>query len=152
MAEGELEALKAVIPPLLQALEGLGFISRHLNPPDLARVLEAAGESDAALKAAMTRLDDWPQALAPLRGPIGEAGAAALAGFEALRTAEDARDLFRALEALYPLAAGLAPVSRYFLPPAARPDADLLAKLAQAPARDDVGVFHVSNEPGSRGG
>ena len=65
--------------------------------------------------------------------------------FRALRHAP------RAQEALYPLAAKLPPVSHFFLEPALREDAELLARLA-APANEDTGIFHDHNEPGSRGG
>ncbi|HEX7760263.1 MAG TPA: hypothetical protein VF459_12220, partial [Caulobacteraceae bacterium] len=58
----------------------------------------------------------------------------------------------RAQEALYPLAADLPPVSRFFLNPGARADAALRERLAKAQPREDAGVFHVGNEPGSRGG
>jgi phospholipase/carboxylesterase len=68
-----------------------------------------------------------------------------VAVFRALRYAP------RALEALYPLAAKLPPVSEFFVDPPLREDADLLARLA-APANQDTGIFHDHNEPGSRGG
>ena len=161
MAERELEDLAAVVPPLLQALEGLGFIGRHLNPPDLPQVMAAVGGPDQALRGALPRLGAWPDHLAGLRAPIQEAAQAALAAFEGLRGAApgDVRSLYRALrhlpraqEALYPLAAALPPVSRFFLSSAARQDVDLQRRLAEAPGRGDVGVFHVDNEPGSRGG
>src|SRR4029079_17560327 len=50
------------------------------------------------------------------------------------------------------LAGDLPPVSRFFLEPDARNDATLVARLAEAPVRDETGVMHVDNEPGSRGG
>ena len=37
----------AVLPPLLQSLEALGFIARYLNPPDFGRVMEVAGFADS---------------------------------------------------------------------------------------------------------
>ena len=57
----------------------------------------------------------------------------------------------RAQEALYPLAAKLPPVSSFFLDPALRDDAGLLARLAE-PAHENTGILHDHNEPGSRGG
>ena len=68
-----------------------------------------------------------------------------IAVFRALRHAP------RAQEALYPLAAKLPPVSSFFVDPASREDADLLARLA-APANENTGIIHDHNEPGSRGG
>jgi phospholipase/carboxylesterase len=42
-------------------------------------------------------------------------------------------------------------VSEFFVDPARRDDANLLARLAE-PARPDTGIMHDHNEPGSRGG
>ncbi|MBN8902858.1 MAG: hypothetical protein J0H57_17660, partial [Rhodospirillales bacterium] len=60
------------------------------------------------------------------------------------------RQVPRALEALYPLAAALPAVSRWFLEPARRDHADRLACLA-APIAGN-GVHHVANETRDRGG
>ena len=49
--EAVVDDIVAVLPPLLQSLEALGFIARHLNPPDFGRVMEAAGTPDQALQA-----------------------------------------------------------------------------------------------------
>jgi phospholipase/carboxylesterase len=65
--------------------------------------------------------------------------------FRALRHAP------RAQEALYPLAAKLPPVSSFFLDPALREDAGLLARLAEKPP-ENTGIIHDHDEPGSRGG
>jgi phospholipase/carboxylesterase len=65
--------------------------------------------------------------------------------FRALRHAP------RAQEALYPLAARLPPVSQFFVDPPLREDAALLARLAE-PSRENTGIVHDHNEPGSRGG
>ena len=51
MSEAVVDDIVAVLPPLLQSLEALGFIARHLNPPDFGRVMEAAGTPDQALQA-----------------------------------------------------------------------------------------------------
>jgi phospholipase/carboxylesterase len=81
-----------------------------------------------------------------------------LTAFEELAAAGDVRGVYRALrlgpraqEALYPLADGLPPVSRFFLSPGRREDSDLAARIAGAPPREDVGLFQVDGEPGSRG-
>ena len=162
MSEAVVDDIVAVLPPLLQSLEALSFIARHLNPPDFGRVMEAAGAPDEALQAVRARLADWPEQFAHLRAPLETASAAALAAFEGLRAVQqgngDLIAVFRALrhapraqEALYPLAANLPPVSAFFLDPALRDDAGLLARLAQ-PAPDNTGIHHDHNEPGSRGG
>ena len=156
------EDLASVIPPLLSALEALGLVARYLNPPELSGVLAAVGEPEAPLREAVAGMSEWPSELSFLHGALTWACQYALEAFEGLRAAEaaggDMGAVFRALRsvpraqaALYPLAAGVAPVSRYFLEPAVRGDAGLLARLADAPERDDTGVIHLG-EPGERGG
>jgi phospholipase/carboxylesterase len=155
--------LAAVLPPLLGALEALGLIARYLNPAEFSAVLAAVGEPEAPLVVAVAAMSDWPQEMAGVRAALLSACGEALGAFEELRAAEaaggDLGQIFRALrrtpraqEALYPFAGGLGPVSAYFLEPARRGDAGLLARLAQAPSRQDTGVMHVANERGSRGG
>jgi phospholipase/carboxylesterase len=162
MSEAVVDDIVAVLPPLLQSLEALGFIARHLNPPDFGRIMEAAGSPDQALHAARARLADWPEEFAHLRAPLETASDAALAAFDGLRAVQngdgDLIAVFRALrhapraqEALYPLAAKLPPVSSFFLDPALRDDAGLLARLAE-PANENTGILHDHNDPGSRGG
>jgi len=162
MSEAVVDDIVAVLPPLLQSLEALGFIARHLNPPDFGAVMEAAGTPDQALQSVRSRLDHWPEEFAHLRAPLQTASDAALAAFEGLRAVQqghgDLVSVFRALryapraqEALYPLAAKLPPVSSLFIDPALREDADLEARLAQ-PASENAGIVHDHNEPGSRGG
>ncbi|HYI28840.1 MAG TPA: phospholipase [Bradyrhizobium sp.] len=162
MSEAVVDDIVAVLPPLLQSLEALSFIARHLNPPDFGRVMEAAGTPDQALQMVLGRLADWPEEFAHLRSPLETASAAALAAFGGLRAVQggngDLIAVFRALrhapraqEALYPLSARLPPVSNFFLDPPLRDDPVLLARLAQ-PANEGTGIHHDHNEPGSRGG
>ena len=162
MSEAVVDDIVAVLPPLLQSLEALGFIARHLNPPDFDRVMEAAGRPDQALKAVRPRLADWPEEFAEIKTALETASDAALAAFEGLRKVQhgdgDLIAVFRALrhapraqEALYPLAAKLPPVSSFFVNPALRDDTDLLTRLA-APANESTGIIHDHNEAGSRGG
>ena len=154
--------VEAVLPPLLQSLEALDYIARHLNPPDFDSVMEAAGTPDQTLQAALSRLADWPEEFAHLRQPLQTASEAALAAFDGLRAVQhgngDLIAVFRALrygpraqEALYPLAAKWPPVSNFFVDPALRKDADLKALLAE-PAHENTGIIHDRNEPASRGG
>ena len=130
MSEAVVDDIVAVLPPLLQSLEALGFIARHLNPPDFGRVMEAAGTPDQALQAVRARLAGWPEEFAHLRAPLETASDAALAAFDGLRAVQNGNGdliaVFRALrhapraqEALYPLAAKLPPVSQ--LLPRSRP-------------------------------
>ena len=162
MSEAVVDDIVAVLPPLLQSLEALAFIARHLDPPRFGSVMEAAGVPDQDLRAAHARLSQWPEEFSDVRASLETAIAAALAAFDGLRTVEhgngDLVAVFRALrhtpraqEALYPLAAKLPPVSSFFVDPALREDADLAARLA-APANPNTGIMHDHNEPGSRGG
>src|SRR5260221_5656877 len=162
MSEAVVDDIVAVLPPLLQSLEALGFVARHLNPPDFDSVMDAAGSPDQALRAVRSRLADWPEQFARVRNSLEAAGDAALAAFAGLREVQhgngDMIAVFRALrhasraqEALYPLAAKLPPVSDFFVDPRLREDAGLKARLA-APAKEDTGIIHDHNEPGSRGG
>ena len=162
MSEAVVDDIVAVLPPLLQSLEALGFVARYLNPPDFDRVMESVGQPDEALRAVRPRLEQWPEEFAGIKTPLESASDAALMAFEALRIVQSGNgefiSLFRALryasraqEALYALTARLPPVSRFFVDPALREDAYLAARLA-APANANTGVFHDHNEPGSRGG
>jgi phospholipase/carboxylesterase len=162
MSEAVVDDIVAVLPPLLQSLEALGFIARHLNPPAFDAVMEAAGTPDQALQAVCRRLADWPEEFAHLRTPLETASEAAITAFEGLRAVQhghgDLIAVFRALrhapraqEALYPLAARLPPVSEFFVDPPLREDAGLLARLAEPP-QENTGIVHDHNEPGSRGG
>ena len=162
MSEAVVDDIVAVLPPLLQSLEALAFVARYLNPPDFGRVMEAAGTPDQTLQAVRVRLGEWPGEFADVRTSIETASDAVLAAFNGLRAVQDGNGdlgaVFRAMrhapraqEALYPLAAKFPPVSSFFVDPARREDADLLALLA-TPAQQQTGIVHDHNEPGSRGG
>jgi phospholipase/carboxylesterase len=162
MSEAVVDDIVAVLPPLLQSLEALGFVARHLNPPDFGRVMQAVGTPDQALREVRDRLTDWPSEFADIDAALQTATDAALAAFDGLRKVEsgdgDLVAVFRALrhapraqEALYPISGKLPPVSAFFVDPSLREDADLLARLA-APAHPDSGIIHDHNEPAGRGG
>jgi phospholipase/carboxylesterase len=161
MDERVLDDLTEILPPLLRSLEGLGFVARYLNPADFPRVMEAVGAPDAPLPALRRRLEGWPPALAEVRDGVASAADAAIAAFAELRAAphsdEGVGAVFRALRhlpraqaALYPMAQGLPPLSRYFLEPDRRDDAALLARLAEAEPRPDTGVLQLAGEAGAR--
>jgi phospholipase/carboxylesterase len=162
MNEAVVDDIVAVLPPLLQSLEALGFIARHLNPRDFDAVMAAAGMPDQALRAVRPRLAVWPEQFGNIQTSVEAASDAALAAFEGLRAVQHGKDdliaVFRALrhapraqEALYPPAAKLPPVGGFFVDPALREDAGLLARLAEA-GNENTGIIHEHNEPGSRGG
>jgi phospholipase/carboxylesterase len=162
MSEAVIDDIVAVLPPLLQSLEALGFVARHLNPPQFDAVMQAAGEPHVALRSVRPRLTEWPAEFSGIRTSLETASDAALAAFDGLRAVQNGngdlvavfralRYLPRAQEALYPLTAKLPPVSSFFVEPALREDAVLLARLAE-PAGENTGIMHDHNEPGSRGG
>jgi phospholipase/carboxylesterase len=162
MSEAVVDDVVAVLPPLLQSLEALAFISRHLNPPEFGSVMEAVGMPDQALQGVRTRLAGWPEQFAGLRSSLEAASDAVLAAFTGLRAVQNGngdliavfralRHLPRAQEALYPLAATLPPVSSFFVDPDLRENAGLAQRLAK-PASENTGIIHDRNEPGSRGG
>ena len=160
------EALVALLPRLLAALEHLETLTRHLHPPALPALAASLGPDDAALEAALARLRgaDWPEGLAPFRDRIVSAAESVLRAHAGLRAAvasphgtreayRAARQQYRALEALYPLSAALPSVADLFLEPARRDDPALRGRIdaARIP-RPDTGVFHFDNDTGSRGG
>jgi phospholipase/carboxylesterase len=162
MSDAVVDDIVVVLPPLLQSLEALGFIARHLNPPQFGAVMQAAGTPDQALRDVRPRLAHWPEQFASVQASLEAASDAALAAFDGLRAVEqgngDLVAVFRALrhapraqEALYPLTAKLPPVNSFFLDPALRDDAVLLARLAE-PRQENTGIMHDHNEPGGRGG
>ena len=160
-------AVAEVVARLLDALDALEFIGRHMHPADIGSLAATLGERDGALLAALQPFAAaaWPDHLAPFRDRIGLAAEATLRACDGLREAAGSveglrqayralRQVNRALEALYPLAALLPSVSRFFVEPERRDDQALLDRLAVGAARTDarVGVMHAGNETSERGG
>ena len=104
MSEAVVDDIVAVLPPLLQSLEALGFIARHLHPPAFGDVMQAAGEPDHALKAVRARMTQWPEEFSNIRAPLEAASDAALAAFDGLRAVQNGQgdlvSVFRALRRL----------------------------------------------------
>src|SRR5689334_8447311 len=101
MSEAVVDDIVAVLPPLLQALQTLSFIVRHLDPPQFANVMDAAGAPDETLQAARTRLSEWPESFAEIRTALDTASEAALAAFTGLRAVRNGEgDLMNAFRAL----------------------------------------------------
>jgi phospholipase/carboxylesterase len=147
----------AAIARLLDTLDALGFIARYMHPPRLGELVETLGDRDAALRAAMTEAA-WRDGV---RAHIDGATQATLRACDVLREAAGSADglrmsyralrqVGRAMEALYPLAALLPTVSRWFLAKDQPAVADRLAKAASQDGRG--GVWHVANETSERGG
>ena len=136
-----------VIALLLDTLDALGFIARHMHPPRVAELVATLGDRDEALRDALAAANLPEQ----LRGPIEASAAAVLRACDGLREADDFRQVYRAmrqisraLEALYPLAAVLPTVSRFFLVSGNAP--------AATEAGVDTGVMHFGNDTQQRGG
>ena len=160
------EALVALIPRLLAALDRLETITRHMHPPKLRELVALLGADDGVLIEALAGVRNaaWPAELEPFRDQIVVAADSMLRCYARLREAAASpegrigalratRQQYRAIEALYPLASSLPSISRFFLEPARRDDAALLARIEAAKQPEpDTGVFHFKNETGERGG
>jgi phospholipase/carboxylesterase len=157
------ESLVTLIPLVLGALDRLETITRHMHPPRLPELAASLGSDDALMEAlARMRAAPWPGELAPFRDQIVLAAESVLRAHAGLREAGSSpagtsgayratRQQYRAIEALYPLATALPSISRFFIEPARRDHAALLALIAAAP-EPETGVYHFDNETGSRGG
>jgi len=160
------ESLVTLIPRILSALDHLETLTRHLHPPRLAELAASLGSNDDALTAALSRVREanWPEELVPFRDQIVIATESVLRAHAGLREASSSpsgaiggyratRQQYRAIEALYPLTRALPSISRFFIEPARREDAALLARIEAARQPEpDTGVFHFDNDTGSRGG
>jgi phospholipase/carboxylesterase len=162
------ESIEAFLPPLLDTLERITWVQRHLYPPLAPRLGQELAPCAETLRAPLGALDAiaWPANLAFMRDRLLDVGRQTLelisAFVEAARSPGEPIGLFRALrrfapvqEALYPLAPAFESVSRWFLDPAHRDDDALVAGLRAGALREDdvrVGVLHADNERTSRGG
>lgn len=162
MSEAVVDDIVAVLPQLLNSLDALAFVARHLNPPDFGRVMQAIGTPDDGLAAARPRLEGWSPQYEDIGRALQTASDAALAAYTGLRKVERGEgelvDVFRALrhtpralEALYPLAGRFPPISDFFLDFSRRDDTAFKDRL-NGSVGERTGVFHHQNEPGSRGG
>lgn len=163
MNEKVIDDIVAVLPPVMHAIEALSFVARHFHPPEFDAVMDAIGTPDDGLKAARSKLDDWPLSLSHIGQPLCLACDAAIAGLDGLRTAPLQTDSMSAVrralrqgplaqEALYPLSYVFPPVSDFFVDPTLRHH-DSLRKDLDQPAREfETGIMHFDNDIPSRGG
>ncbi|HEV7693667.1 MAG TPA: hypothetical protein VGO52_22720 [Hyphomonadaceae bacterium] len=163
MADPALEKIQRILPPLLRTLETLQLIGRYLNPPELANMLESLGAPDAALREARTA-EPWPEAYAALGAQLDLSADNALKAFDGLRaSAHDPgsvgeiframRHIPKAMEALYPLAAVLPPVNRFFLDAVGRKNETLQQKFLDArgnEANGQTGIIRFGDDPDAR--
>ncbi|HEY7799820.1 MAG TPA: hypothetical protein VIA80_13705 [Hyphomonadaceae bacterium] len=159
MTQAAIEQVGRLVAPLLQTLEALAHLARHLHPPNFSRVLAGVGTPDAELRVARA-MPAWPDPYSAMRPNIDQAADEALAAFDGLRDAATApqglqvayralRHVPRALEALYPLAGILPPVNRFFLDAERRQDKDFQVRFLQ-PAPDGTGVMCFGDDPKAR--
>lgn len=163
-----LAAVGGLLQPLLETLERVIWVQRHLYPPMAQRLAGELTPCREAVSGPLQELEaqSWPEELRFMHERLAGAARQTLelveAFVEASQSPEGPIGLYRALrrfsgvqETLYPLAPVFEPVSRWFLEPGRRDDDTLVARLRAAALRDDetkVGVLHASNERADRGG
>lgn len=160
MTAAPVDRIAALVTPLLQSLEALGYLARHFHPPHFARVLASVGSPEDELRV-QRGSPPWPDPYSAMRPVIDASADEALMAFAELREAAQSPDdlmaafralrhVSRSLEALYPFAGILPPVSRFFLDPACRADGDLQARLLKQPPPADTGVMCFGDDPDAR--
>ena len=163
-----IDAIGHLLEPLLETLERVGWVQRHLFPPLAVRLAEqlAPGAEAVARPLSVIEKLEWPDDLRFMRDRLIDVSRQTVdlvtAFGAAAQSPDNPIDLYRALrrfariqETLYPLAPAFEPVSRWFLEPGRRDDDALVARLREGALRDDevrVGVLHASNERDARGG
>jgi phospholipase/carboxylesterase len=160
MSRAPLDRIERHLGPLVRSLETLRLISRHLNPPDLAGMLETLGFPEQELQAVRSAALPWPAPYAGLGAQLDLASDETLAAFGGLRTAATdpgalqelsiaMRHPPRALEALYPLAGVLPPVNRFFLDSDKRKDLDFQQRFLM-PRKSGTGVMRFGEDADAR--
>ena len=161
MAENDdlLDATTALVPPLLGALDALRAAGRYMNPPSLPELVAAIRPQQSSLAQGLDIFQsiDWPEHLQSFVDAVTRSAVQGLRAFEsfeqALAAPQPAFVAYRAMglttkaiEALYPVAAMLPPVSRFYLEPEQRDNGDLIQRLAAAAAdKEGVGLMHANN-------
>lgn len=160
MTSAGVEQLQAYLPPLLRALDGLIFVTRHLDPIGYSHQLARVREPHRELQA-VRALPEWDDPYGALRPLLDETADLVIAAWDGLYQAaappEDLtaaftalRKLPRALETLYPLAGIVPPISRFFLDPQVRDDADLQKRLFRQPPPPNTGVIRIGEDDRAR--
>jgi len=168
MAETDelLDATTALVPPLLNGLEALGYAGRHMHPPNLSSLVESVQPYREPLKKGISVFDDitWPEHLHRFRDHVKESADLAMQSFNeflsSVNQSQPPMAAYRAMsystkavETLYPVSMMLPPVSRFFLDVGDREDEQLIQKLAASDGtKENIGVMHANNSREERGG
>ncbi len=151
-----IQQLNAYLLALIETLDALGFVTRHVDPIGYVHMLQRANLRPEPLRDALAT-PPWHEPYSALRPALDACASYALAAVDGLIEAagppEDVtqawralRHFPRALETLYPLAGILPQLNRFFLDASNRDDADLTRRLMQQPPPDDTGVICFGDE------
>lgn len=161
------DTVGGVVTPIIAALEKLNHFGRYLHPPALPSLLRGVSQADTALREGFEQFSmaDIPAEFQAIKKRLEIVVGLVRETFADLQhcSGEDPNEVFKAyralrnythaVEALYPLAAILPGISRFFIESDMRDDDTLQHKLAHPQTtRDDVGVLHLDNARDARGG
>lgn len=161
-----------MLPPVLNALEALAYVGRHLHPPNLPSLAGAVSDNAEPVRVGLAQFKaaEFPASFENFKDCVIRAAEHVLSAHERLDAAAGAMngamdgyramgEYTRAVQALYPVAAMLPPVSRFFVSKERRSDEALAARLAAADAsRPEVGIMigpdasEASDRDARRGG
>ena len=161
-----LEATTALIPPLLTAIDVLQKAGRHAHPPNIFSLTGEIEPFRAPLKTGLEQFQaiEWPDHLKGFAAHAEKSASLTMKAFNEFLSAPNQSNPVigayrsmgfntKAVEAIYPVALMLPPVSRFFLDPEQRDDEALLGCIGEADAsRENVGVMHAANTSDERGG
>src|SRR2546428_12120559 len=135
-------AVRALLEPLLEPLDRVGWVQRQLCPPLAGRLADELAPGAGAVTGLLRAVEGlvWSDDLSFMRDRLVDVARQTVelvtAFVDAARSPGNPIDLFRALrrfargqEALYPLAPALPPVGRWFLEPARRGADHLVAPV-----------------------
>ena len=163
-----IDAIAGLLPAVLETLDRLLWVQRHLHPPFAEQLATALTPATEALVEPLRTMEavTWPEGLRfigdRLLDVARQTQGLATSFVETARSSADLVDLFRVVrrisrvqEALYPLTPIFEGVSRWFLDPERRGDDALVARLQAAALQEEeprTGVLHADNERDARGG
>ena len=162
MSENSVTELDECLQPLLESLDTLLAIQRHLNPVFLNQLKEQAATRAAPLNEGRELMLELPLAQelkSNIDTSFGLAEKAVTAFVEISNEPEGIFMAHRALryvpyamEMLYSAARASVAVNRYFIEEAVQEDLRRLKRLQTVPMREDTGILHFSNEREKKGG